>query len=464
MAQPLDARPLAAAAPGAAAGPNRRPFPMPGPAAYSAAMVGFRSTDAAMCPRTACRSARSTGQRASGRSSVAVGLPGALAAALTAALAVATGLPVPARAQQAMPDAFSIDTGGWRGGAYARPDTMTFSHCGIARSYGETTLIFTRTPDHGLNIGLDGVEPPEAEGDRPAVALLTIDGASERALPALPAGDAVTVLPVGEDADLVERLRQGIAMTVRLGGREIEYPLTGTFDALPMLGECVRTAQEVPADQVAALLEGDPAGDDAASDAATDSAAAPEATSEATATGAAAEPPQQTGESAAAPDAPAEPTEAIDQQTLARLLAAAGFAPEQVAYARSDELPDNALDLDYAWQLDGRIVGGLHQRPRGEENEFDAFVRDYVERVETVCPGETASDISEIETFRERFGLGRATVTCRAGETTAHIELFMALDDRHYSAFFHEATPDQRPLAIEATEGIESVIRNMAGL
>jgi len=411
-------------------------------------MVGFRSTDAVMRPKTAFRSVRNTGWRASGRTMIALGLG--------AALAGATGLAVPAAAQQAMPDAFSIDTGGWRGGAYARPDTMAFSHCGIARPYGETTLIFTRTPDHGLNIGLDGVVPPEAEGDRPAVALLTIDGATERALPALPAGDAVTVLPVGEDADLVERLRQGIAMTVRLGDREIEYPLTGTFDALPLLAECVRTAEAVPADQVAALVEGGPDGDDAAPGADADSAATAEATAE--------EPAPQSAESAAAPAAPAEPTDSIDQQTLARLLAAAGFAPEQVAYARSDELPDNALDLDYAWQLDSRIVGGLHQRPRGEENAFDAFVRDYVERVETVCPGETESEIAEIETFRERFGLGRATVTCRAGDTTAHIELFMALDDRHYSAFFHEATPDQRPLAVEATEGIESVIRNMAGL
>ena len=70
-----------------------------------------------------------------------------IALGLGAALAGATGLAVPAAAQQAMPDAFSIDTGGWRGGAYARPDTMAFSHCGIARPYGETTLIFTRTPE-----------------------------------------------------------------------------------------------------------------------------------------------------------------------------------------------------------------------------------------------------------------------------------------------------------------------------
>ncbi|NBB83208.1 MAG: hypothetical protein GVY28_07350 [Alphaproteobacteria bacterium] len=356
-------------------------------------------------------------------------------------LALAMVLPTAAAAQDGgAPAAFSIETSGWRGGAYARPDTRAFSHCGIARGYDGSTLIFTRTPETGLNIGLDGVAPASEDGTAPDAALVTIDGRTERALPVIEAGPETTVLPVGEDAELIDRLRRGSTLEIRLGDRTLAYPLTGTFDSLAALAACVEAAAAMPGEQVAALIE----------TGSTEPAPADDAP-------AAEPPPAAETETAAAPV-----PETIDRETLTRLLAAAGF--ENIAYARSEELPDNALDLDYAWQLDDRIVGGLHQQRRGPENAFDAFVEDYVARVQTVCPGESSADVGEIETFRERFGLGRATVTCQAGTTTAFIELFMALDDQHYSAFFHEASADDRDFAIEATESIEGVIRSMAGL
>jgi hypothetical protein len=366
---------------------------------------------------------------------------------VAAALGAGVGVPAVALAQNTgAPQTFSIETSGWRGGAYARPDSRAFSHCGIARAYDASTLIFTRTPNGGLNIGLDGI-PPGSDGTTPPAALLTIDGQTERALPVVAAGPDTTVLPVGEDAELVDRLRRGTTLEIRLGDRELAYPLTGTFDALAELQDCVAAAEDMAPTRIAALIETGSTGEEAPPQ--TDEGEAPTASEAASAT-----PGTQT---AAVP-----PPETIDRETLTRLLAAAGF--ENVAFARQDELPDNALDLDYAWQLDNRIVGGLHQRRRGQANEFTAFVEDYISRVQTVCPGESTAETANVETFRERFGLGRATVTCQAGSTTAYIELFLALDDQHYSAFFHEATAADHDFAIEATASIENVIRSMAGL
>ncbi|MEQ8964210.1 MAG: hypothetical protein RID91_00165 [Azospirillaceae bacterium] len=364
---------------------------------------------------------------------------GAAGAVLAALVAPAVGL-----AQDDAPAALSVAAEGWRGGAYARPDTGAFSHCAVARDdlLQGVTLVFARTPAGGLRLGMIGAAAPESSP--PWAARLTVDEDEPEAVAATaPDGDGF-VLALPDDPALVDSLRLGLSVTVSLDDRSWTFPLRGTNAALGALERCVETAGGLSADRLAALA----------------GSAAPDA----------ATPPGDSAPSAGAPTAAPEevgsmlsgPEGEIDRAGLTRLLAAAGF--DGVAFARQSALPDNALELDHAWQLGNGVVGGLHQHARGDANEFLGFVDTYLDAVREVCPGDADVVLESAERLRERFGLARASVECRAPEGPAFIELFLALDDTNYSAFFHEGGSQGREAPAEATDRIEQVVRQMAGL
>jgi len=369
--------------------------------------------------------------RAAGR-----GLPVAVA------LCVALAGPAGSGAQEPAPAALSIAEDGWLGGGYAHPDSRAFSHCAVARNDLLTgvTLVFAQGTDRILRLGLSGAAAPDSAPPWPA--RLRVDDEPARAVPATALDGDGFVLVLPEDPAVADSLRLGLSVTVEMDDRRWSFPLRGTNAALAALEDCVAAAGTLPAERIAALSG--PAGPASRPAAEGDGATPPAAESPAV------------GSLLSGPDGE------IDRAGLTRLFAAAGF--DGVAFARRSALPDNALELDHAWQLADGVVGGLHQHARDEANEFLAFVDDYLDAVREVCPGDADVVLNSAERLRERFGLARASVECRAPEGPAYIELFLALDDTNYSAFFHEGGGADNSAPAEATDRIEEVVRQMAGL
>ena len=321
----------------------------------------------------------------------------------------------PSGAQEPAGD-YLIDIQGWRGGAYGRQDTGTFSHCGISRTFDNgATLVIQTNPERFTNVALvreDWTLEPEAESP----VRLSIDGGFERTLGAVAAEATVLVIPTGDDEDLYQALRRGNTLTVETPMGQWQFPLVGTARSLNALRECVGRVNDLVASDPEALR----------------------------------------GDAEGLPNG-------MPIEALASILNAAGL--EDLAFMAPGAVPDNALDLLFVWRTgpeEAPVIGGLHQRPRGEGVQMDRFATGYVDVLREICPDGFGSQIGETEMIAGTYALSTAEAECVTEEGADFVSLFFALDDFNYSVFYHMTSADNRAAAEAATEGVARVVRDLA--
>jgi len=312
---------------------------------------------------------------------------------------------------------YAIDAAGWRGGAFTRPDGTTFSHCGIGRQYQNgITLLFTRTRREETNLVLLS-EAFAMNEQTPAITarLRVDDGTWDETYPAVPAGATALAIPLGQAGDLIEQLRGGNAMSIQTPLVTFEFALSGTFNALPRLEECIDAAN-------AAL------------------------------------PPLPEPESV---DVEVGEFQGMTRDSLSSLLGAAGL--DEVEIVPAEQIPDDDLGLQYAWTL-GPIIGGLQQLPRGTEGlTMERFMQRFIGQIEERCTGEFGARITDSVVLQDRYAIALAEIQCSGEEDTSYMATTFVLDDNFYSAFFHEGPLENVDMARGASGAIASVIRRLAG-
>ncbi|MEQ9812168.1 MAG: hypothetical protein RLO50_05270 [Azospirillaceae bacterium] len=313
--------------------------------------------------------------------------------------------------------AYAIDAAGWRGGAFTRPDGTTFSHCGIGRQYQNgITLLFTRTRREETNLVLLS-DQFEMNEQTPAftVRVQVDETAWDETYPAVPAGATALAIPLGQAGGLIEQLRGGTAMSIRTPLVAFEFALSGTFNALPRLEECIAAANE-------------------------------------------ALPPLPEPESA---DIEVPEFQGMTRDSLSSLLSAAGL--DEVEIVPAEQIPDDDLGLQYAWTL-GPIIGGLQQLPRNTEGlSMERFMERFIGQIEERCSGEFGARITDSVVLQDRYAIALAEIQCAGAEDTSYMASTFVLDDNFYSAFFHEGPLENVDMARGASGAIAAVIRRLAG-
>lgn len=347
----------------------------------------------------------------------------------------ASGVSGPASAQTASsasaPPAFSIDTGGWTGGAQGDSESGQFSHCAISRQYGNgLTLALLMSPRYELNIGLlnpawsllpeepaepgSQTEPPaeeaEEEEESPPIAQVAVDGVYEKEFPAGPVSDSILMVTTGVDDQLTDLLMRGNNLDVATDHGNYRFALTGTFNSITALRGCVDTARSLAAQVRAA--------------------------------------------------APAGST-SMTGQALVSILRNAGLEGAAVAPLDSASSP---LALSFAWSL-GPLSGGVHQSPRQHRQavEIDKFTELYVDQFESTCTDVFQHSEDPSEVIRNVYALKSASMQCGDDASGIYVSLFVALDDDYYTAFFHQGTVSDRVQVDDATGRIRQLILQQAG-
>ena len=322
--------------------------------------------------------------------------------ALLASVAFALA-PVAASAQERPPE-FSIDIRGWVGGAFAVEETGQFTHCGIFRDFDNgISMVLATNPDFQTNLGLRNPDWSLEPGED-VVVQLTVDNDFQQQFAARYTGDVEMVVPTGRNEELIDRIRRGNVMTAITPIGEFQFPLTGTFDAVGALFDCVETAN--------ALLERAPTVE-----------------------------------------------QGMTPEVLASILDASGLEDFQIASPEAVE--PNAMRLSLLWTT-GDIAGGLHQTRRGDTVEMEAFADAYVDIFREACLGDFAADEGETDVLADRYALKTVMLTCATEESTSQAGLFFALDDFYYSVFIHEGGTDNADQIVAATDGVAAHIRSVA--
>lgn len=372
--------------------------------------------------------------------------PALLFPALAAVLLSTAALPAAAQdeARPSGPPEFRIDESGWTGGAVARDGR--FSHCAISRDVGDgRVVVFQVSPAFQLNVVVAS-EAWTLEPGQEFSARIAVDDRLSKQYPAVNAAENAVLVASGRDQELVESLMRGSTATVDIPDLDaFAIPLTGTFNAFQDLQSCIQKAREMieEAQGQAGGQAGGQVGENGG----------PAGTGEARAPGGA-----PTVPSGRSPNAP--PT-GMDARALMSLLRDAGF--EEIALADPASIPENELALSHVWQIDESLIGGLHQRPRDQDADMAGFVDAYTQVLADRCPGQAEVETGETQLVRDLYAFADATVDC-TGESggSAHVALFFALDDNHYSAFFHETTIGQAERADRRTALIADYIRALA--
>lgn len=312
------------------------------------------------------------------------------------------------------PPEFSIGHRGWTGGAFANEEGQ-FSHCGVERDFENgVRVILSLDNAQQTTIALVNAEW-SLEPNQRWLTTLTIDEGFRQEFPALPVNETAFILPIGVHAELFELMRQGGEMTVQMPDETLVFPLAGTSVAFGAVRQCVETANRLVAENP---------------------------------------------ELEAAPASPLPTSEGLSLQALAEILDRAGL--EELAFMRPEEIPDNVLDLRHVWRVGESLVGGFHQRPRGQEIAIDAFAEAYTDAFGALCTAEMSRDLGETSVIRDVYALKSATLQCGDGEEADFVALFFALDDRSYTVFFHQTSAADRESALAATDGVRQVIRELA--
>ncbi len=340
------------------------------------------------------------------------------------------------------PEALTIDIDGWQGGAQTvagQPNQI--SYCGVAREYENgVTLVIAINLEGFSNISLvnpDWSLTPQEQ----TTASLDIDQQITGEGPLVNAGETVRLLLLGDDNALIEALKRGSTLTLGIEGESYSFPLTGTFNALEAVNECLAAAgpfmEEIAAFE-ATLAEA--AGIEGADGAAPDGAAAPDG-------------------SQPAPDVPRD---GIPIGALNEFLAIAGI--EDVRFVPPERVPEGPLELLHIWQVGESLNGALHQRRRQSEDvALEPFAEDYIGRLTGECPGEVTTELAPMEVFHDRFALQTGTLSCETEEAASFLAIVFALDEFFYSAFYHESSRADADAAAAESAKIAALIRQLAG-
>jgi len=337
--------------------------------------------------------------------------------------------PAPAQAapqgQQApMPKEFRIDAGGWKGGAVPNPTNKQFSHCDVSKAYdGGLTLAFTLNPNYQLNVAVVKQNWGLKEADK-GKGRIRVDATYDKPFDVVPVSPVAYVLPVGQDADLMQLLAKGSKAIVTTPKGEFTFALTGTGAALGGLRDCIETARKL-----IAQAQGNAGGQQG----------------------------QQQGGG--------DPRNLIGAQgfgmpvgALQDILNGAGI--KDVGIADPRKLPRDPLQINQAWQVgtDGKVVGGLHQEPRGDAVEIDQFAKRYLEIMKSVCGTDWQSS-DQPAAIEGPYAVKRAELSCTMNQQKIAASLVFTLDDNYYSAFFHQALQTDKALADDASGKLATFIQ-----
>lgn len=339
------------------------------------------------------------------------------------ATALVTSALAPAAAQDAAseaPEQFTIDVSGWVGGAVGRPDDpRRVGYCGIRREYDDgLTVVFTMNLNSQAQVSLVSPGWTLSPGTQEEVRL-RIDSVLDGEGPAIASAQNVLTIPLGEDPQLIQALREGNVLTVNSTQGESRIPLTGSSAGLAALQECVAAARDYVAR---------------------------------------AQPPPAAA-AAAAPQASGGPRRSaiVTEESLSEILRAAGLQGFRIL--PQDELPES--DLAFAWQVDS-IIGGLLQESRGSEVAVVDFADAFIERMAALCPGQFEESLGEPQVYREIYAVMTASLQCESEDGTSFIAAVFTLDDFFYSVFYHEGAFGQAELVLEETGRIEVLVRSLA--
>lgn len=329
----------------------------------------------------------------------------------------------PPQGQQApMPKEFRIDAGGWKGGAVPNPTNKQFSHCDVSKPYdGGLTLAFTLNPNYLFNIAVVKQNWGLKEADK-GKGRIRVDAAYDKQFDIVPVSPVAYVLPVGQDGELFQLLAKGSKAIVTTPKGEFTFQLAGTGAALGGLRDCIETARKLIAQ--------------AQGNAGTGGG-------------------QQGG----------DPRTLIGAQgfgmpvgALQDILNGAGL--KDVGIADPRKLPRDPLQINQAWQLgtDGKVVGGLHQEPRGDAVEIDQFAKRYLEIMKSVCGTDWQSS-DQPAAIEGPYAVKRAELSCTMNQQKIAASLVFTLDDNYYSAFFHQALQTDKALADDASGKLATFIQ-----
>lgn len=341
----------------------------------------------------------------------------------------------PAGERPPAPPEFTIDAGGWKGGAFGNPDNQQFGYCGISKPYENgMVLIFQINPAGNLNVGVLKQGWGLAEGEK-GPARIVVDDKFDATFEAVPGSADVYIIPTGQNAALFDAVGRGNNATITLPKGEFSFPLRGTMAGLTALRNCIEKAQQL-------FAGGQPAG--------------------AGGTGGAAGTDAGTGTAAAS-----TPTETVGAQGygitvqgMASLLNSAGFTGFGMADPAS--IRRDPLQLNHAWELDqtGDVIGGVHQEPRGDDVEIDQFAKRYLEIMKSSCPTDWTQETQDAA-IMEAYATKYADISCTLNGQPLVASMLFTLDDNYYSVFFHQSMPANKEKAYAATHQLGDFITSM---
>ncbi|KGM30116.1 hypothetical protein, partial [Inquilinus limosus] len=324
--------------------------------------------------------------------------------------------PQPQGQQAPTPKEFTIDAGGWKGGAVPNPQNHQFSHCDISKPYDNgLTLAFTLNPNFLFNVAVVKQNWGLKEGEK-GKGRIRVDSAYDKQIDIVPVSPVAYVLPVGQDGDLFQALAKGSKAIVTTPKGEFTFPLTGTGAALPALKNCIDTARGLIA-------------------------------------------------KAQANNPPVDPRTLVGAQgfgmpvgALQDILNGAGI--KDVGIADPRKLPRDPLQINQAWQVgtDGKVIGGLHQEPRGDAVEIDQFAKRYLEIMKSVCGTDWQSS-DQPAAIEGPYAVKRAELSCTMNQQKIAASLVFTLDDNYYTAFFHQALQTDKALADDASNKLATFIQ-----
>jgi hypothetical protein len=326
------------------------------------------------------------------------------------------GQAAPQGQQAPTPKEFVIDANGWKGGAVPNPQNQQFSHCDISKPYDNgMTLAFTLNPNFLFNVAVVKQNWGLKEGEK-AKGRIRVDTAYDKQVDIVPVSPVAYVLPVGQDGDLFQALAKGSKAIVTTPKGEFTFPLTGTGAGLTALKNCIDTARGLIAKAQAATPQADPR----------------------TLVGA-----QGFG---------------MPVGALQDILNSAGL--KEVGIADPRKLPRDPLQINQAWQVgtDGKVVGGLHQEPRGDAVEIDQFAKRYLEIMKSVCGTDWQSS-DQPAAIEGPYAVKRAELSCTMNQQKIAAALVFTLDDNYYSAFFHQTLESDKALAEDASNKLATFIQ-----
>ncbi|WP_034852724.1 hypothetical protein [Inquilinus limosus] len=327
----------------------------------------------------------------------------------------AQGAPQQGR-QVPLPKEFRIDAGGWRGGAVPNPSNGQFAYCGIQKPYdGNSALSFQMAPDYAFNVALIRKDWGLKEGDK-GQGRIRVDASFDKSFEALPVNPEAYVIPTGPNGDLFQAIAKGNKAIVTTPKGEYTFPLTGTGAGLAALKSCIDAARQLIAQSQAN-------------------------------------------------NPPVDPRTLIGAQgfgmpvgALQDILNGAGL--QNVGIADPRKLPRDPLQINQAWQVgtDGKVVGGLHQEPRGDAVEIDQFAKRYLEIMKSVCNTDWQSS-DQPAVIMGPYAMKRADLSCTMNQQKIAAALVFTLDDNYYSAFFHQALQTDKALAEDASAKLADFIQ-----